>query len=340
MAMPLAKPVRLGTFHAGLWLVLLACLIITVMLPQNSYIRYQAMSGTIFERVRWAYERIHFDDTPIDIAFIGSSRTARGVISPELEDHLTELGFDVNIANFSLPAAGFDVRLALAQELLAEKQPDFLVISVVEQFPRHGHQAFGDLATVGELLRSPWVVNRNLPENLVRLPMRQIQLAMASWMPEAFGYRAEFDPAAYAGTSVDPRIFNPGRKGGPKTAEEIAALKRESRFRRGNITKPILPNTLAWLEFRIPRTYLRRLAEISAANGTQIVFLYLPFYGGFPEPFERNWLEQYGPVLSAEFLREDPNFYNDVAHSSELGATRITDWLAVALFSILKQPRE
>ena len=338
--MPLAKLVRLGTFHTGLWLVLLACLIITVMLPHNPYIRYQAMSGTIFERVRWTYERIHFDDTPIDIAFIGSSRTARGVISPDLESQLADLGHNVNIVNFSIPASGFDVRLALALELLAEKQPELLVISVVEQFPRHGHKAFGELASTGELLASPWIVNRNLPGNLARLPMRQITLALASWMPAAFGYNEEFVFEAYAGTSVDPRIFNPGKTDGPKTSDDIAALDRESRFRRGDITRQVLPATLAWLEFGIPRTYLRRIAELAATNGTQIVFLYLPFYGGFSEPFERAWLEQYGPVLTAEFLLNNPNLYNDVAHASELGAARITDWLAVALTRLLKQPKD
>lgn len=335
MAIPLRQPLPLRGFLAGVGLTFLVCYFGAVALPHDAYVRYQAMSGTIFERVQWAYERIHFDDTPVEIAFIGSSRTARGVISTDLEARLAAKGIDKRIVNFSIPAAGFDIRYVLARELLSQKSPDLLVISVVEQFPRLGHQAFGELATAGEVLGSPWIVNATLPENLARLPLRQMQLALASWIPEAFGYRRKFDPGAYVGTSIDPRIFNPGKRSRSKTLEEIEALKRESRFRRRSITRPILPETLGWVEFGIPRTYLRRIAELAEAHGVQLAFLHLPFYGGYPEPFERAWLEQYGPVLTADFLLENPLYYNDVAHVSELGAEQITDWLAEEVAAVL-----
>lgn len=335
----MTKPIRLRTFLTGLLFTVVACILIALSLPHDAYVRYQAMSGTIFERARWIYERIHFDETPIDIAFLGSSRTARGVISPDVEAQLAERGIDVRIANFSLPASGFDVRLPIVRELLEQHDPDLVVISVVEQFPREGHQAFGDLASAGEVLQSPWIVNRNLPENLARLPIRQIQLATADHLPEAFGYQPAFDPATYAGTSIDPRIFNPGRARGPKTAEDIEALEKEARFRRRNLTPPILPDQLSWLEFNIPRTYLRRIAELVESEGAELAFLYLPFYGGFAEPAEKAWLEQYGPVLSADFLMDDPHLYNDAAHVSESGAVLVTDWLSGLLADMLDPAR-
>lgn len=331
----MTKPLRLRTFLTGLWLTVLTCIVLAFLLPHDPYFRYQAMSGTIFERARWIYERIHFDDTPIDIAFLGSSRTARGVISPDLEGHLAEKGIEARVVNFSLPASGFDVRLPIIRELLSAHKPKLIVISVVEQFPRHGHQAFGDLAGAGEVLQSPWIVNRNLPENLARLPIRQMQLAAADLLPEAFGYQPDFNPATYAGTTIDPRIFNPGKTSGPKSAADIEALEGESKFRRRNLTRPILPESMAGIEFGIPRTYLRRIAELAESEGVQLAFLYLPFYGGYAEPFEKAWLEQYGPVFSADFLRDDPNLYNDVAHVSETGTGLVTDWLTETLAPLL-----
>jgi len=338
--MPLFRPLSIRSTLVVMVLTVLACFAGTVALPHDPYIRYQAMSGTIFERVRWIYERINFDDTPIDIAFIGSSRTARGVISTDLEARLAGEGVDAKIVNFSIPASGLDIRLTLARELLEHHTPPpkLLVISMVEQFPREGHQAFGDLATAGDVLRSPWIVNRNLPGNLLRLPIRQMQLWAATLLPDAFGYSARFYPATYPGSTIDPRIFNPGREEGPKSAAEIAALEKESRFRRRSLTRPILPENLAWIEFGIPRTYIRRIAELAEAKGTRLAFLYLPFYGGYPEPFEKAWLEQYGPVLSADFLLSDPRLYNDVAHSSGTGADLITGWLARELPPLLPQP--
>ncbi|MEL6919562.1 MAG: hypothetical protein AAFO77_00865 [Pseudomonadota bacterium] len=337
MVTPFRKPLRLPSFLIMVGVTMAACYAFTAALPHDGYIRYQAMSGTIFERVGWVYERIHFDDAPVDIAFIGSSRTARGAISTDLEARLAAQGIDTRIVNFSIPAAGFDIRYVLAEELLSRKSPDLLVISVVEQFPRLGHQAFGELAPSSQVLGSPWIVNATLPENLARLPLRQLQLAGATQVPEAFGYQREFDPEAYAGTSIDPRIFNPGKKSAPKTAEDIAALERDSKFRRRSITRPLLPEALGWVEFGVPRTYLRRIADLAEAHGVQPVFLHLPFYGGYPEPFERAWLEQYGPVLTAEFLAGNPDFYNDVAHVSGLGADRITEWLAGELARLLEE---
>ena len=164
--------------------------------------------------------------------------------------------------------------------------------------------------------------------------------ALGSVAPEVFGYRRDFDPALYPGSSVDPRIFNPGTGQPPRTQDELMAMERESQFRRGNITRPILPESLGWVEFGFPRTYLRRIAALAAAKDVQLVFLHLPFYGGYAEPFERAWLEQYGPVLTADFLLQDPYLYNDVAHASVAGAEQITVWLADELARLLTERKD
>ncbi len=335
--MPLSRPLRLGRFLIAIGLTILACFAAAIALPHDPYIRYQAMADTIFARADWIYERIHHDDTPIDVLFIGSSRTARGVISPDIEARLAALGHDARVANFSLPASGYDIRLTLAREALETHDVKLLVVSLVEQFPRDGHQAFADLATRRDILTSPWLVNRNLPENLARLPVRQIQLAAKSQLPEAFGHRATFDPETYKGSTIDPRIFNPGKRKPPETTEAIAALEAESRTRRRDLTRPVLPENLAWVEFGVTRSYIRRIARLAEAKRTKLVFLYLPFYGGFERPFEEAWLSQLGPVLSADFLMSDPLNYNDVAHASQAGADLITHWLAEALVPYLAE---
>ena len=115
------RPLHLGTFALAVLITMAACYAAAVALPHNPYLRYQAMTGTIFERARWIYERIHFDDTPIDIAFIGSSRTARAVISPDIEARLAAQGLPRHVVNFSMPASGMDMRLTLARELLENR---------------------------------------------------------------------------------------------------------------------------------------------------------------------------------------------------------------------------
>src|SRR6516162_4984593 len=48
-----------------------------IVLPQDRYLRYQALNDHSAPQAYWIYERIHFDSTPIDVAFVGTSRTGR-----------------------------------------------------------------------------------------------------------------------------------------------------------------------------------------------------------------------------------------------------------------------
>lgn len=307
------------------------------LLPHDPYIRYQVMQGTIFERATWMYERLHFDPAPVDIVLVGSSRTARGIDPGALEAALAAKGQPLHVVNLSLAASGYDLQLTLAREALETRPVKLLVVSLVEQFPRDGHQAFADLGTAGEVVGSPWLVNRNFVHNLARLPIRQLQLALKSWVPEAFGLRRDFNPEAYRLATFDPR-FAPLTEAAPKkTEEQIAALEAESKFRHRDLTLPVLPESLSFVEFGMTQTYIKQLAALAKAEGAELVFLYLPFYKGYERPFEQHWLEHYGPVLSADFLLSDPdNYGGDVAHASRKGTALLTDWLAGELAPILE----
>jgi hypothetical protein len=49
------------------------------LLPHDKYLRYQSLNDRSAPNSYWIYERIHDDPTPIDIAFIGTSRTGRSM---------------------------------------------------------------------------------------------------------------------------------------------------------------------------------------------------------------------------------------------------------------------
>ena len=308
------------------------------LLPHDPYIRYQTMQGTIFERATWMYERLHFDPAPVDIVLVGSSRTARGIDPGALEAALAAKHLPQRVVNLSLAASGYDLQLTLAREALETRQVKLLVVSLVEQFPRDGHQAFADLANAGDIVASPWLVNRNFVPNLLRLPIRQLQLMVKSWMPKAFGLHADFDPEIYRLATADPRFAPLTEAALPKTEEQIAELEAESKFRHRDLTLPVLPESLSWIEFGMTQSYIKQLAALAKAEGAKLVFLYLPFYKGYERPFEQHWLEQFGPVLSADFLMSDPdNYGGDVAHASRKGTALLTAWLADALAPVLKE---
>jgi hypothetical protein len=259
-----------------------------------------------------------------------------------IEARLADRGIDARVVNFSMPASGLDIRYTKIRELLENRDVALLVVSVVEALPRDGHQAFSDLGTAGEILASPWIINRNLPANLARLPVRQMQLALATALPDAFGYHRAFDPAAYPGATIDSRRFTAWTP--EEDAETLAdpdhaaALAREARRRKREIIPPVLPASMSWVEFGVSRSYIARIAALAEATDTRLAFLFLPFFEGFDAPLEQAWLEQFGPVWIADFMMHDPDNYLDAAHASNPGAELLADWLAGRIAEALAAP--
>lgn len=332
-ALPAARRTRYlsaGQYLGAVAAVFVALYAATLALPQDPYIRYQSFKGTIFDRLAWVYERLVYDPTPIDVLVVGSSRTARGANMAELETALAARGLDLHVANVSIPASGFDWRLSVIREALRHHPEIKLVIwELVEVFPRDGHQAFGDLASAREILASPWLVNRTLPENLAALPYRQIELALATWLPDAFGYHRGFDPAGYAGPTPDtPAPLSEAERRDLQGLDHAGTVAKDTATRRGEITWPVLPKPLDRLEFGVSRHYVGDLAALSEQHGFDIAFLFLPFYDGYPDALEADWVSQRGAYWSADFLMQDPANYVDAAHASRIGIEKITPWLA------------
>lgn len=322
---------------------LVAMAIAVTCLPHTPYTRYQSFQDTIFYRLDWVYERLAFDETPIDILLVGSSRTARGVDAAALEMALAERGLNLHVANISIPAAGFDSRLTTIRETLRHQDIKLLVWGLAEAFPRDGHQVFADLARPTELLGSPWLVNRNLPANIARLPYRQIEYWVASHLPEAFGYQSQFDPKTYEGPTPDLRLFNDPDWSLSAELEEIHTdehaqkLESDAVKRRAGIRPPILPEGLSWIEFGLSQHYIKELEELSERDGFELSFLFLPFYRGYDVPIEADWLSKMGPVWSADFLHNDPVNYVDTDHVSQVGADQVIPWLADHIASQLME---
>ena len=105
--------------------VAFACAVGAGFLPDDPYQRWQLLDGTIHDNARWIYERSHFDPTPIDVAFIGPSRTGAGVIAPRLMSDLKARGVTANVVNFSLPETGRNMNWAAAEQMFAVKKPSW-----------------------------------------------------------------------------------------------------------------------------------------------------------------------------------------------------------------------
>ena len=331
-------PLRLvlSVLGIALGLAVVACL-----LPERPYERWQLLDGTIHERARWIYERVHFDPRPIDVMFVGPSRTARGVDPLQLQDLLSSPGHPVHVVNFALPENGRNMNDAIVEEALKTKTPKLIVIGVIEKPARFGHPAFKYVAPRNLVVDPGYLANANYLSDLVYMPFRQMRLAAAYVAPRMMELTDRFDPRKY-----NPDPPNPTSVVKPDgSVEDWTQPGTPQELRRG-ITKlergmhpPILPAGLADVEFGDERYYIRRIVAAARKKGVKVAFLSIPYCTGTSDVQEQKFYSQYGPVWNAGFLSSHTELYADYAHLTIAGAKVMTAWLAPYVAEDLKTPQ-
>jgi hypothetical protein len=320
-------PLRLSLVILALAITLAvgACL-----LPENAYQRWQLLDGTIHANARWIYERTEFDPRPIDVAFIGPSRTGAGVNAPRLSAALAARGLPSNVVNFSLPEAGRNINYVIAEQLLRHKTPKLLVLGVTEKPSRFGHSAFKFIAPRGLIADPGYWSDLNYFSDLVYLPYRQIRLFFEDIAPGLFGADKTFDRAQYRGPSIDTTgsLTLPGgiHKEGdlPGSPHELA---RGVRKLEAGEHPPLLPRRYADIEFGDERYYIRRIVDLARAKGVKVAFLSLPYYTGPSDLLEYDFYRRFGPIWNAGFVSSHAEWFADYGHLTRTGAENVTDWL-------------
>jgi hypothetical protein len=311
-------------------------------LPENAYQRWQLLDGTIHARARWIYERCNFDPRPIDVAFLGPSRISADVEAPRLSAELAARGLPSNVVNFALPENGRNLNLAIAEQILAHKQPKLLVLGVIEKPGRFGHNAFKYIAP-RELVDDPgYAGNMKYLGDLIYLPFRQLRLFAADVLPGGAGLRKDFDPAHYAGSSVDTTgnvVLPDGEVRDGEHPRPHAELMRGVRKLERGMHPPILPPSLADIEFGDERIYISRIAALASAKHVPLAFLFLPYYTGPTTIQEQTFYASFGPVWNAGFLAPHSEWYADYGHLTRTGAEHLTDWLVGPVSSELEASR-
>ena len=301
------------------------------LLPDDPYMRFATLDHTIQNRVRWIYERTHFDPAPIDIVVVGSSRIGAGVSTPRLEADLSSLGHPARTVNFSLPESGRDFNWVILQQVLATKHPRLIVISVAEKPSRFGHPAYKYVAPAADVVDPAYLGNLNYLTNLMYLPYRQLRLAAARVAPALFDLPTGFDPRRYRGSNDDTtRSFQAADGHIVDRAHRVAKASLEAQvadYERG-VRPALLGAAGADIEFGDDRIYTARMVALARAAGARVVFLFLPYYTGPSTVQERAFYERFGPVIDASFVSNHDEWYSDYAHLNHSGAMAQTDWLA------------
>jgi hypothetical protein len=303
----------------------LVLLLVLLVLPHAKYLRYLEMNGgDTVRKTLWAYERIHDVARPIDVAFVGSSRTMLAVDDGTLESVLADgFGRRLGVANLAVAWEGRNQQYLLAKELLSTQACRVLVLEVMERESRFSHPYFRYLADSGDVLRAPLLLNRNYLKDLAYLPHRNLELL-------ALTARARL---AGAGASLVPPRPESAHHPVLTDLDRSASFMQEARRKEdAREMAHYLPDNLDWLEFRYPRAYLRRIADLADRHGVKLVLLYMPRFGRLVPPHDLDRYLELGPVWTPPAgIIVDPGNWADATHMNGRGNGATTSWLAERL---------
>lgn len=301
------------------------------LLPDNPYQRWQLTDGTIFDQLRWSYERINFDERPVDVAIVGPSRSLLGLSAERISRQLAARGQPANVANFSVVAAGRNVQWAILDELFRKKAPKIVVIAVDGRPFFYGHPAFKSVAAASDIAFPPAPLLHNYPIDLAHLPSRQVKLFAANLFPGQFGLRKEFDPAIYANTRseftsgilhLDNKVIDMDRRLSAETLREQAPKTSAASPLTGQLLKRCCSND--------DHTYIKAIAEEARAHGVRLIFVFLPTFER--DVFEdRDFLSQYGQIVDDSDMSKNPDYYENWSHFGHSGSMEASDRIASAI---------
>ena len=321
----------------GVFAVSLLAAVAAAFLPDDPYQRFHQLDHTEYRNLRWIYERLHFDPAPIDVAFLGASRTASGVDTAQVAAALACRGAPATLLNFAIPLNGRNLDWVLTRQLFETKTPKLIVIGVIEQPGRYGHEVYKYVASRSEMAAPSPLSNVNYPRDLIYLPYRQLKLSAARLFPKQFGLNANF-----TGEGLRSRATEPGYLRGPDGRwrqiygqNPLAVLYSGVARSKRITTKPVFPKSLAWLEFGPEYYYISEIAALAKVRGARIAFLFIPQFKSDGNIQAAAFYRTYGTLLDASFLSADPSNYSSFGHLNEAGSARLSAWLATAIVPLL-----
>jgi len=319
-----------------LWTVALtvvALVGVTLALPFDQRIAWQAAAGTQMFHARWIYERLHDDPAPIDVAVLGSSRMEAGISPVVLGRRLSaRIGRPVHVANLAIVMPGRDFAWVTARDLIATHPEVRVIVLSDDGFTVNSHPMFREVAGVREVWAAPLLVNTKYLPNLLYLPWRNVLNAAEQLAPGSFGVTPGFDRAAYPGGDLDRttgyRLADGTLVNGDRTLPpaRLRALSAQGiATQRASIAQMrLFPHDMA---LAIDHAYVTRIAALARAHGVRLIFVSMPYFGADQPTSEAAAYRAYGPEWSLAGLARAPELFQNGAHLNRAGAVRASTLL-------------
>lgn len=284
-----------------------------LFIPLDEGFAWRFVKGDCYTHGAWLWNRLKKHRLPVDVLFVGSSRTIHAVYEKAIEDSLS-VDYDnkMHLLNAGYCRFGNNLPYLVAKEAMEWKHPATIVWEVRETEDCCSHPMFGYLAPGAEV-RIPAV-----------FPHRRI---FSDWW-NAAAVRVEYGQSLLFGDenanmAADTGAYGYGADAGTADPALLANVRTKKNQGARNTAQETFPADF-------PRTYLEKTLALARAKNIRFVFLYIPEYGSegnLPEML--SYYRSLGPVwLPPRNVFDDPAHWMDATHLNDRGASVLAGWLA------------
>ncbi|MEO0473842.1 MAG: hypothetical protein AAF206_29810 [Bacteroidota bacterium] len=287
--------------------------IMLFILPYDPAFGYTAIDGHC-RNGNWMYQRIFQSEVAIDVALIGSSQTMCGVNDSLLDVLLPNM----RVANLGYCRRGRSLHYAIIEQLMAHKQPSWIILEINPEEDRFSHINFPYIANSEDVLTAP--LNQRYMQDI----WTALQQRFLFWRKKLNGKWQEKHQTAIANHSYLPA--------GPAAVLDPSRVKGDGRL----LQKPLdgFGQTEYDFSMRLPLYYLQKIADLCRERDIKLGFLYLPSRHHHPEqlPLEQQKYAEWGKVLiPPQEIIQAENSWMDPHHFNDIGSDKLSRWLAKEL---------
>lgn len=297
-------------------LPILGSIIVLFILPLDKSFVYHYIQQDCAGHGTWIHHRIFKNTKPVDVAFIGSSRSIHSIMDEVVEKELGDTS--LHVATLGYCRLGRNMSYLLLKDLLRHKQPKMLVLEVREDEDHFSHPMFPYLAETKDVLFPTLLFNRDILSDLYLNLETRFEYKKQRLLGQI--------PTAYPQQN---REYGYGPSDLQAEAGLLEAKKQERQLRAERKLKAKGRN----FHMRFPRSYLHKINQLVKENDIELYFLYLPEYGWpLDTPFELNTYQQYGRVLlPPEEIFTNATHWMDDGHLNDQGALELSKWVSTQL---------
>lgn len=284
-------------------------LVVLIILPVDKRSKYQGLEDDCFNHGIWVHDRVFNNEKPIDIAFLGSSRTINGIDDELITSQLV----GVNAINLGYCRLGRNLTYVLLKEISQAQGLKAVVVEVREKEDRYSHPIFPHLAYSQDAILPNPFFNRDMLSDM--------------WTHFAYKIEVTQDVIYRQGTSfpISENAF-----GFTSHTETASTAYLDEVLQKKSVPKKQASQTEQDFHNNYARVYLRKISNYCSQNDIELYFLFMPGYGTPDEtPGEYETYQKYGKVLipPRKIFTKQSNWF-DENHLNEAGARELSDWVA------------